>query len=111
MHPALFSSEWWQNDPAGRDVLWTLITVGGILAVTLFVLLSVAMLVYGDRKIWASVQLRKGPNVVGPFGLFQSFADLIKFVLKEPIIPAGANKGVFLLAPRQVPDRRDRRAR
>ena len=52
-----------------------------------------------DRKIWAAVQLRRGPNVVGPLGLFQSFADLLKFVLKEPIIPAGANKGVFLLAP------------
>ncbi len=78
---------------------WTLITVGGILAVTIFVLLSVAFSVYGDRKIWASVQLRKGPNVVGPFGLFQSFADLIKFVLKEVIIPAGADKAVFLLAP------------
>ena len=78
---------------------WTLITIGGILAVTIFVLLSVAFSVYGDRKIWASVQLRKGPNVVGPFGLFQSFADLIKFVLKEVIIPAGADKAVFLLAP------------
>ena len=52
-----------------------------------------------DRKIWAAVQMRRGPNVVGPWGLFQSFADLLKFVLKEPIIPAGANKGVFLLAP------------
>ena len=78
---------------------WALITIGGILAVTIFVLLSVAFSVYGDRKIWASVQLRKGPNVVGPFGLFQSFADLIKFVLKEVIIPAGADKAVFLLAP------------
>jgi NADH-quinone oxidoreductase subunit H len=78
---------------------WTLITVGGIIAVTLFVLLGVAFSVYGDRKIWASVQLRKGPNVVGPWGLFQSFADLIKFVLKEVIIPAGADKVVFLLAP------------
>jgi NADH-quinone oxidoreductase subunit H len=78
---------------------WTLITVGGIIAVTLFVLLGVAFSVYGDRKIWASVQLRKGPNVVGPWGLFQSFADLIKFVLKEVIIPAGADKAVFLLAP------------
>jgi NADH-quinone oxidoreductase subunit H len=54
---------------------------------------------YADRKIWAAVQLRRGPNVVGPWGLFQSFADLLKFVLKEPVIPAGANKGVFLLAP------------
>jgi NADH-quinone oxidoreductase subunit H len=78
---------------------WTLITVGEILLVTVFVLLSVAFLVYGDRKIWAGVQLRKGPNVVGPFGLFQSFADLIKFVLKEVIIPAGADKLVFMLAP------------
>jgi NADH-quinone oxidoreductase subunit H len=78
---------------------WTLITVGGILAVTVFVLLAVAFLVYGDRKIWAGVQMRKGPNVVGPFGLFQSFADLIKFVLKEVVIPAGSDKIVFLLAP------------
>jgi NADH-quinone oxidoreductase subunit H len=52
-----------------------------------------------DRKIWAAVQMRRGPNVVGPFGLFQSFADLIKFVVKEPVIPSGSNKGVFLLAP------------
>ena len=52
-----------------------------------------------DRKIWAAVQMRRGPNVVGPWGLFQSFADLLKFVVKEPVIPAGANKGVFLLAP------------
>ena len=62
-------------------------------------LIYVAYILYADRKIWAAVQLRRGPNVVGPWGLLQSFADMIKFVLKEPVIPAGANKGVFLLAP------------
>ena len=69
------------------------------LATLVVLLVFVAYILYADRKIWAAVQLRRGPNVVGPWGLFQSFADLIKFVLKEPIIPAGANKGVFLLAP------------
>jgi len=68
-----------------------------LLLVTL--LLIVAYLLLADRKIWAAVQLRKGPNVVGPWGLLQSFADMLKFVFKEPVIPAGANKGVFLLAP------------
>ena len=63
------------------------------------VLIYVAYILYADRKIWAAVQLRRGPNVVGPWGLLQSFADFAKFALKEPIIPAGANKGVFLLAP------------
>jgi len=62
-------------------------------------LIVIAYVLYADRKIWAAVQIRRGPNVVGPWGLFQSFADLIKFAVKEPIIPAGANKGVFLLAP------------
>src|SRR3974377_2527551 len=62
-------------------------------------LIAVAYILLADRKIWAAVQIRRGPNVVGPWGLLQSFADLIKFVLKEPVIPAGANKGVFLLAP------------
>ncbi len=68
-----------------------------VLLVLLLVFIAYALL--ADRKIWAAVQLRKGPNVVGPFGLFQSFADLLKFVLKEPVIPAGANKALFLLAP------------
>lgn len=62
-------------------------------------LVLVAYLIYADRKIWAAVQMRRGPNVVGPFGLLQSFADMLKFMFKEAIIPAGANKGVFLLAP------------
>jgi NADH-quinone oxidoreductase subunit H len=62
-------------------------------------LLMIAYLLLADRKIWAAVQLRRGPNVVGAFGLLQSFADLLKFVLKEPVIPAGADKIVFLMAP------------
>ncbi len=80
-------------------VSWTLLTTGGILLVVVWVLLSLAFLLLADRKIWAGVQMRKGPNVVGPFGLLQSFADFGKFVLKEIIIPAGADKVVFLLAP------------
>src|ERR1700749_2110811 len=62
-------------------------------------LIAIAYILLADRKIWAAVQIRRGPNVVGPFGLLQSFADLLKFVLKEPTIHAGANKGVFLLPP------------
>jgi NADH-quinone oxidoreductase subunit H len=68
-------------------------------ALIIAVLISVAFLIYFDRKVWAAVQMRRGPNVVGPWGLLQSFADLIKFALKEVIIPDGANKGVFVIAP------------
>jgi NADH-quinone oxidoreductase subunit H len=77
------------------------IFISAVKSVVLLVLLLIytAYVLYAERKIWAAVQLRRGPNVVGPWGLLQSFADLLKFVLKEPIIPAGANKGVFLLAP------------
>ncbi|MCC6736410.1 MAG: NADH-quinone oxidoreductase subunit NuoH [Bauldia sp.] len=79
---------------------WPGVLMAVISALSMVVLLvAIAFLLYGDRKVWAAVQSRRGPNVVGPFGLFQSFADLIKFVLKEPIIPSSANKGVFLLAP------------
>jgi NADH-quinone oxidoreductase subunit H len=76
-----------------------LIMLGESVLLLVLLLIAVAYLLYADRKIWAAVQIRRGPNVVGPWGLFQSFADLLKFVLKEPVIPAGANKGVFLIAP------------
>jgi NADH-quinone oxidoreductase subunit H len=62
-------------------------------------LVVVAYLILVDRKVWAAVQMRRGPNVVGPWGLFQSFADLLKFVFKEVVIPDGANKGIFVIAP------------
>ena len=78
---------------------WTIITVLEALAVIMGVMVSLAFLLWGDRKVWAGVQMRKGPNVVGPFGLMQSFADFFKFVFKEVIVPAGADKFVFLLAP------------
>ena len=68
-------------------------------ALLVALLVFIAYILLADRKVWAAVQLRRGPNVVGPFGLFQSFADLLKFVLKEPVVPSSANKGVFLLAP------------
>lgn len=86
--------EFWSS-PIG----WTIITVAHILAVTVVLLLTIAFIIYGDRKIFAGVQARKGPNVVGPFGLLQSFADLGKFLIKELVIPAGADKAVYLLAP------------
>ena len=69
------------------------------LAVLVFVLLSTAVLIYAERKVWASIHIRRGPNVVGPWGVLQPFADFMKFILKEPVIPAGANKAVFVLAP------------
>jgi NADH-quinone oxidoreductase subunit H len=86
--------EFWTN------YLWPLIVMLAQSVLMLVVLLiAIAYVLLADRKIWAAVQMRRGPNVVGPWGLLQSFADLFKFVLKEPTIPAGANKGVFLLAP------------
>ena len=83
-----------------NEIVWTL----GIIAVQsvallVALLIVVSYLIYADRKIWAAVQLRRGPNVVGPWGLLQSFADLLKFVFKEVVIPDGANKGVFMIAP------------
>lgn len=79
--------------------LYLVAIVASVLAIALPLLIAVAFSVYFDRKIWAAVQMRRGPNVVGPFGLLQSFADGLKLFLKETIIPAGANKVIFLLAP------------
>ncbi len=78
---------------------WTLATIIAILLIALPLMLAVAMIIYADRKIWAAMALRRGPNVVGPFGLLQSFADGLKVFLQETIVPAAANKGLFLLAP------------
>jgi NADH-quinone oxidoreductase subunit H len=83
----------------GTYVVPTAIIVAQSVLLLVTLLIFVAYILYADRKIWAAVQLRRGPNVVGPWGLLQSFADLLKFVFKEPIIPSGANKGVFILAP------------
>src|SRR6202166_2619482 len=87
-------------DELWANYIWPLIVmVAQSLLLLVLLLIAIAYVLLADRKIWAAVQMRRGPNVVGPFGLLQSFADLLKFVLKEPTIPAGANKGVFLLAP------------
>src|SRR5215207_6535908 len=83
----------------GDILLAVAIMLGKSLLMLVALLIFIAYALYADRKVWAAVQLRRGPNVVGPFGLLQSFADLLKFVLKEPVIPAPANKGIFLLAP------------
>ncbi len=89
-----FASTFWTG------FLWPLIVmIAQSLLLLVVLLIAIAYILLADRKIWAAVQIRRGPNVVGPWGLLQSFADLLKFVLKEPIIPSGANKGVFLLAP------------
>ncbi|KAB2912512.1 MAG: NADH-quinone oxidoreductase subunit NuoH [Hyphomicrobiaceae bacterium] len=90
----------WSWQEIWQSTIWPLVVMvfqSVVLLVALLVIIAFLLLM--DRKVWAAVQMRRGPNVVGPFGLLQSFADLIKFVLKEPLIPAGADKGVFLLAP------------
>lgn len=78
---------------------WFIATIVGILVIALPLMLAVAMIIYADRKIWAAMALRRGPNVVGPFGLLQSFADGLKVFLQETIIPSSANKALFLIAP------------
>ncbi|GAA6161242.1 MULTISPECIES: NADH-quinone oxidoreductase subunit NuoH [Ruegeria] len=83
------------NTPGGIAI----IILAQVLAVVAFVMISLLFLVYGDRKIWAAVQMRRGPNVVGVYGLLQSVADALKYVVKEVVIPAGADRTVFMLAP------------
>ncbi len=91
--------QWFQSWSAASYVGWLTWHTILVLLIALPVMLAVAMLIYADRKIWAAMALRKGPNVVGPFGLLQSFADGLKVFLQETIIPSSANKGLFLLAP------------
>src|SRR5690348_10326839 len=91
-------TEWFQSW-AGEGFGWFLATLILILLIALPLMLAVAMIIYVDRKIWAAMALRRGPNVVGPFGLLQSFADGLKVFLKETIVPSAANRGLFLLAP------------
>ncbi|EBA11479.1 NADH-quinone oxidoreductase subunit NuoH [Roseobacter sp. CCS2] len=76
-----------------------LLILGQCLLVLVPLLVALAFLMYADRKVWAAVQMRKGPNIVGPFGLLQSFADFLKYIVKEIVVPAGADKFVFFLAP------------
>jgi NADH-quinone oxidoreductase subunit H len=91
-------TEWFQSH-LGEGFGWFTATTILILMIALPLMLAVAMVIYADRKIWAAMALRKGPNVVGPFGLLQSFADGLKVFLKETIIPSSANRGLFILAP------------
>jgi NADH-quinone oxidoreductase subunit H len=90
---------WYQSWGMNSDWAWLSSTMTGILVIALPLLLAVAMIIYAERKIWAAIALRRGPNVVGPWGLLQSFADGLKVFLKETIIPTSANKGLFLIAP------------
>jgi len=92
-------TEFFQNLGLSYEWAWGLATICGILLIALPLMLAVAMIIYADRKIWAAMALRRGPNVVGPFGLLQSFADGLKVFLQETIIPSSANRGLFLIAP------------
>ena len=89
----------WTSSYLGYEWSWFMWTIIDILIIALPLMLAVAMIIYADRKIWASMALRRGPNVVGPFGLLQSFADGLKVFLQETIIPSASNKALFLLAP------------
>ena len=92
-------TEWFQSGIFGYYGGWIISTTLLILLIALPVMLAVAILIYADRKIWAAMALRRGPNVVGPLGILQSFADGLKVFLQETIIPSAANRGLFLIAP------------
>src|SRR3712207_1015571 len=92
-------TEWFQSTWLGYGAGWFVATLVLILIIALPLMLAVAMVIYADRKIWAAMALRRGPNVVGPLGLLQSFADGLKVFLKETIVPSGANRGLFIIAP------------
>src|SRR5690554_6457279 len=92
-------TEYLQSTFLGPDLGWFVATLVLILLIALPLMLAVAMIIYADRKIWAAMAMRRGPNVVGPFGLLQSFADGLKVFLQETIIPSSANRGLFLIAP------------
>ncbi len=96
----MFLTNWFQHTAGWPyPVAWTVAQLILIVIYQGVVMVSVAFWILADRKIWAAVQMRRGPNVVGAFGLLQTFADAMKFMFKEPIIPAAANKVIFLLAP------------
>ncbi|MFN9580923.1 MAG: NADH-quinone oxidoreductase subunit NuoH [Novosphingobium sp.] len=92
-------TEFFQSLGMTYEWAWFTATIAGILLIALPLMLAVAMIIYVDRKVWAAMALRRGPNVVGPWGLLQSFADGLKVFLQETIIPSAANKGLFLIAP------------
>lgn len=92
-------TSFFQNLGMGYDAAWFTATIAGILLIALPLMIAVAMIIYAERKLWAAFALRRGPNVVGPFGVLQSFADGLKVFLQETIIPSASNRGLFLIAP------------
>ena len=92
-------TEFFQSLGMNYEWAWFVATIAGILLIAFPLMLAVAYVILIDRKVWAAINLRRGPNVVGPFGLLQSFADGLKVFLQETIIPSAANKGIFIIAP------------
>jgi len=92
-------TSFFQNLGMSYEGAWFTATIAGILLIALPLMLAVAMIIYAERKLWAAFALRRGPNVVGPFGVLQSFADGLKVFLQETIIPSASNRGLFLIAP------------